>query len=137
MPTYSYKCSSCGSVEEKLLSLAHYSSIQHCSSCQKELDRVIVPVSIASDYEGYNCPRTNKWISGRREHNENLKKHNSRVLESGETREFKERRAKEEIEFDRKIDRTVESELSKMSSDKLEKLSKEISSGAEAKIIRK
>lgn len=53
---------------------------------------------IGTDYKGYTCPVTNKWIEGKAAHQENLKRHNCRVLEKGE----KEQNAKtREREFDR------------------------------------
>lgn len=42
---------------------------------------------ISPDYKGYDCPITGKWIDGRAEHRENLKRNNCRLLEQGESRE--------------------------------------------------
>lgn len=43
------------------------------------------------DYGAYDCPVTGKMIEGRAAHSENLKRHDCRLLEKGETREQKRR----------------------------------------------
>ena len=60
---------------------------------------------IASDYGEYDCPITGKTIDGRREHRENLKQHNCRVLEPGETRDA---RKNTEAQFNTAVDRAVD-----------------------------
>ena len=50
---------------------------------------------ISSDYEGYNCPITNKWVEGKSAHRENLKRHGCRVFEPGELEEFKRNKPRE------------------------------------------
>lgn len=42
---------------------------------------------IAKDYEGYQCPVTDKWVEGRSAHRENLKRTGCRLLEKGESRD--------------------------------------------------
>lgn len=44
---------------------------------------------IMSDIKEYHCPVTGKLIDGKREHRENLKRNNCRLLEPGETREHR------------------------------------------------
>ncbi len=44
-------------------------------------------IHINPDIAGYDCPVTGKWIDGRKDHRENLKRHNCRLLEPGEKRE--------------------------------------------------
>lgn len=39
---------------------------------------------VVSDYSTYECPVTGKPIEGRAAHNENLKRHDCRLLEKGE-----------------------------------------------------
>jgi len=50
---------------------------------------------VASDYEGYQCPVTDKWIEGRYAHKENLKRTGCRLLEPGESRDAPKRMADE------------------------------------------
>ncbi|PKR56351.1 hypothetical protein [Thalassospira lohafexi] len=60
---------------------------------------------IASDYQAYDCPITGRSVDGKREHRENLKQHNCRVLEPGETREAPKR---SEEAFNTAVDRAVD-----------------------------
>ena len=69
---------------DRFLSLANYRVPQKCV-CGVLAKRVIKPTSIAVDYPGYTCPVSGEWVDGKRAHEANLKKHNCRVLEPGET----------------------------------------------------
>ncbi|MDA1043840.1 MAG: hypothetical protein O3C57_01310 [Verrucomicrobia bacterium] len=65
--------------------------------------------SISSDYEGYQCPVTDKWIEGRKAHMENLKQVNCRLLEPGE-REHNTKRGRKYVDdkMDAAIDKAVD-----------------------------
>lgn len=52
---------------------------------------------ITKDIEGYTCPVTNKWVSSRAAHAENLKRTGCRLLEPGEREQY-ERDKPREIE---------------------------------------
>jgi len=52
---------------------------------------------VVSDYSGYECPVTGKWIEGRAAHRENLKQTGCRLLEKGEA-EQSHRRRQENLE---------------------------------------
>ena len=69
------------------------------------LPKKFVPprIQLAPDYQGYTCPITNRWVEGRRAHQENLKRHGCRVFERGE----REAAAKDRADADRKIESTV------------------------------
>lgn len=43
--------------------------------------------AIIGDYKAYDCPITGKLVEGRAAHRENLKRHQCRVYEKGETRD--------------------------------------------------
>lgn len=59
---------------------------------------------IIPDISGYDCPVTGKWISSRKDHRENLKRHNCRLLEKGEkVQNIKDK----ERALNNSIDRTV------------------------------
>lgn len=136
MPVYNYNCRSCGSETERFLKLDHYQDTQYCDRCNGTLEKVIKPTMITTDYESYQCPRTGKTISGRKAHEENLKRVGCRVLESGEREEFIRDKAKEEAEFDRRIDATIDKQLESMPAQKMEVLAREISSGADVEVVR-
>lgn len=53
---------------------------------------------IAPDYQMYTCPITERPVEGRVAHRENLKQHNCRILEPGETRDWKRNHKKERDE---------------------------------------
>jgi hypothetical protein len=63
------------------------------------------------------------------QHEENLKLHNCRVLETGEKEMLNERRGQAEEAFDKKIEETVEREFDKMPSAKKEQLANELVNG--------
>lgn len=88
------------------------------------------------DYS-YDCPITEKHITSKRQHEENLKRHNCRVYETGE-REFNARaRSAADASLEASIDATVERAIAKMPSDKLETLAKELSSGINLQVERR
>jgi len=64
---------------------------------------------IFSDYASYECPITGKTVDGRREHNENLKRHGCRVFEKGEFEDVK-KNGKSRIneQIDAAVDRAVD-----------------------------
>lgn len=66
---------------------------------------------LASDYAGYDCPVTGKWIEGRRAHEENLKLHGCRVLEPGETRDAM---AGAERRFEETMEKTIDAALDRV-----------------------
>jgi hypothetical protein len=98
--------------------------------------RVISAPRFSVDNVAYDCPITGKWIGSKHEHEENLKQHGCRVYEPGETEQTKQLKAREEAEFDKKIDDTVEREIDQMSSDKKEKLANELLGGADLAVER-
>ena len=65
--------------------------------------------SISSDYEGYECPVTGKWVEGRKAHRDNLKRTGCRLLEPGEKEDVqKNGKKRREAAIDKAVDRAVE-----------------------------
>lgn len=60
---------------------------------------------ISPDYASYTCPVTGRPIKGRTEHRENMKKHGSRQLEPGESRE---QESRQQESFERKNAEIIE-----------------------------
>ena len=84
------------------------------------------PTIISSASYEYACPITGNPISSKRAHEDNLKRHDCRVLEGGE-KEFNAKRAAEaDAALDRAIDQTVEREIDLMPGEKREQLAKEL-----------
>ena len=88
------------------------------------------------DFKPYTCPITEKLVEGRRQHEENLKRHGCRLKETGETTQFIKQKEKEEADFDEKIEREVEKQVALMPAKKREILFNEIASGVETTVVR-
>lgn len=135
MPTYTFRCSDCGAVFDKILRLAQYNDPQTCS-CGKPAKRVIVAPAIRTDISGYRCPVTDKWIEGRRAHAENLKRTGCRLYEPGETDHFKRQKASEEAKFEKELDQTADRLIAELPAVKREKLIGEVEGGISATVVR-
>jgi putative FmdB family regulatory protein len=136
MPLYSYYCGSCNSRFDEFAKMDQSADPAICA-CGSLAPRVITATRISQDYEGYQCPVTDRWISGKAAHRENLKQTGCRVLEPGE-RETNERlRQRQEAEFDSKIEATVEKEIEALPSDKRERLANELLSGVDVSVERR
>lgn len=63
----------------------------------------------SSEYEGYECPVTGKWVEGKHAHRENLKRTGCRLLEPGEFEDTKKNgRKRIEQQIDAAVDKAVE-----------------------------
>lgn len=124
MPLYDIVCDN-GHKSERMIPLARFSDPIECS-CGSPARRVISRPMFSVDQTDYTCPITGDYIGSKHAHQNNLAKHGCRVYETGETEGQIARRAAEELEFDRKIEATVEREIESMSSDKREKLYSEL-----------
>lgn len=136
MPTYSYRCDHCGSRFERLLPLARFDEPQACDACSATATKVLSAPYVRGDYEGYQCPVTDRWIEGRRAHEENLRRTGCRVYEPGETQAQIRRKAQEEANFDRAVEETVERVYEALPTEKKETLAREVVAGATATVER-
>lgn len=136
MPLYEYRCQECQQRFERFVKLEDYQAPQTCA-CGGGSERIIsIPRFIVEDV-GYDCPITGEWIGSKHAHENNLAKHGCRVLETGENDVAAKFREREEAEFDRKIEETVERTIDAMPSEKKEKLANELEGGMTAEIVRK
>ena len=136
MPTYVFKCPSCGSQFERVLRLAEYDTPQSCA-CGAAAERKICAPAVRGDYAPYECPITGKTIEGRRAHEENLKRHGCRVLEPGEASEASRRRVEADRALESSIEATAEQFVTSLPSRKLEQLASELQSGVTATVERR
>lgn len=113
MPLYVYECPACKKRESVFKKLAELDRPEQ-HSCGSAMQRVIVAPLVLGDYEPYNCPVTGREIRGRREHQENLKRHGCRVLEPGEREQFVREKQKREEAADREIEQLVEQTAQQM-----------------------
>ena len=137
MPTYLHECPGCGRRSDIIKPLALLNREERCEACETPLVRLISAPAIASDFAGYFCPITDKWIEGRRAHTENLKRHGCWVYEAGETEQARKAKAQEEAAFDRGVDETVEQFYEALPTAKREQLATEIASGLDVVVERK
>jgi putative FmdB family regulatory protein len=136
MPIYEYSCGSCRDRQERLLPLKDYRTEQFCGKCGGTLNKIISAPMVVGDYSGYECPVSGKWVEGRRQHEENLKRTGCRLLEPGETERVKQNRRREDAELDAAVDETVEKFVDALSPEKKEQLANEIAAGADVAITR-
>ena len=135
MPLYDFQCQ-CGEHFERHVKLEDFEE-QQFGACGLPATRVISAPRFSVENVGYDCPITGKWIGSKREHEENLKQHGCRVLETGETEQAKKFRQAEEAQFDAKIEETVEKQWDQLPSAKKEKLANELLGGADLAVERK
>lgn len=134
MPIYEYKCT-CGKRFTRYLPLSDYRKPQSCS-CGQVAEKCLSAPAVRADYPGYQCPVTGDWIEGRRAHEENLKKHNCRVLEPGETEAFKRRRVSEDTALEDKIADSAAEFVETLPTAKREQLGRELEHGADITVVR-
>lgn len=84
MPIYSRQCEKCACVSHFYSSISERNKETACQRCGAPTNRLLDAPNIAPDYEDYSCPVTGKAISGKRAHEENLKRLGCRLLEPGE-----------------------------------------------------
>lgn len=136
MPIYRYQCPACGSRRDVLKSLTLLDRGEPCETCQTPMERRICAPAVVTDYAGYSCPISGKWIEGRRAHAENLKRHGCRVLETGETDEVRHRASSEAALLDKSVDETVEQFYETLPTERREELAREVQSGLDVTIER-
>lgn len=107
-----------------------------CETCQAPMERQLSAPAIVADYAGYSCPITGKWIEGRRAHEENLKRHGCRVLETGETEQVSRNRQAEEAKLERGVEDTVEQFYEALPTESREQLAVAVQSGLDVAVER-
>lgn len=128
MPLYDIRCKKSGSTFERQIKLANFSDPIFCA-CGSVANRIISTPRFTVDNTDYSCPVTGARIASKREHEENLKKQNCRVLEPGEHRLSAEGRKAADEALDKKVEETVEREIESYSSEKKERLHNELVNG--------
>ena len=107
MPVYEYYCKACSQKFDAFKKLADYSEPQFHTCGEVAEKRLSLPM-ISVDYPAYQSPATGKWITGRKEHEEDLRRSNCRILEPGESAGFESKKKAEDAKFEASIDATVE-----------------------------
>lgn len=135
MPLYDFRCA-CGKKESVFRKIAERNDPLFCS-CLQAMERVvIVAPTVRGDYAGYTCPITDKWIEGKRAHEENLARHDCRVYEPGEREARIRSREKSDADFEARVEDTVEEFIHKLPTQKREQLASELAAGVTAEAVR-
>ena len=134
MPMYQFRCTA-GHVFDRFVRLAQFDKPQSCS-CGAAASRQIVAPAIHTDYPGYTCPVSGKWIEGRAAHRENLARTGCRVLEPGETSALTSRQQSSEAALEAALDSTAEELIANLSSRDKERLAAEMDAGLSAEVVR-
>lgn len=137
MPMYEYKCSVCGRKRDVFLKLADLDSTVYCQRDGFAMNRQICAPFISPDYAGYESPVVpGKWIEGRKAHEEHLRETGCRVFEPGEHEAIARRRKEEDEKFDKALDATAEELISKLPTEKRDRLAAEMEAGVTATVER-
>lgn len=134
MPLYDIRCEN-GHISERMIPLRDFEAPIICS-CAAPANRVISTPMISVESIYYDCPITGAPITSKRAHEDNLRRHDCRLYEPGETEGNARARAREEAEFDRKVEETVEREIAALPGDKRDQLAKELSAGIDVQVER-
>ena len=135
MPLYEYTCPSCGQYFTRVLPLSRYREPQNCACGAEAAKRISAP-AVRGDYEAYDCPITGKRIEGRRAHEENLRRHGCRVLESGEIDRASSYRARSEAALEDMVAESAAEAVATLPAQKREKLEAELSNGLDVQVTR-
>lgn len=137
MPMYLYKCHACGRRFQKFLPLAQWDEPQYCTCPAEEpaVKQLTAPM-VQGDYPDYLCPVTGKLISGRKAHEENLKRTQCRILEPGEKEAAAKFRMEAERQLDRAIEQTAGQFVESLSGEKIAQLGRELEHGVELTVNR-
>lgn len=135
MPNYPYECG-CGHrfIEFRPMSESHLDHV--CPSCRAVAKRAISRPYVRGDFEGYQCPVTERWVEGRAAHEENLKRTGCRILEPGEKERADSARRREQESFENKIAETAERYFEALPSEKKEKIGAELTAGLDVSYER-
>lgn len=136
MPLYTHICQSCCRRTSLFKTVAERDALRNCEICDGPLIRVLDAPRVQSDYEGYSCPITGRWIEGRRAHEENLKQHGCRLLEPGESREAQRRLAQDSEALENRVAESAAAYAANLPVHKQEKLATELANGFDVSFER-
>lgn len=136
MPTYDYKCPTCARKREVFLKLDDLNSSVYCNHCGQGMNRQLSAPFVRGDTVAYDCPITGKRIEGRKAHEENLKQHGCRILEPGETEQFKRRRTEDEQKLEAAVEETADRFISQLPTEKRDRLAGEMEGGFTTEVVR-
>ena len=135
MPLYEWRCPKCG-VFERYLPVEQYNIPQNCD-CGEISKRILsLPTVFVKQDCHYESPIDGRPITNYRERREDMKRSGCVEYDPGVKQDYHKRIVNEEKELDKRVDETVEREVSKMSPRKLEILESEMKSGLTVETTR-
>lgn len=135
MPVHDYKCQTCFRRREVFLKIADLNSTVYCQCGQPMLRQMAAPY-VRGDYPAYECPVTGKMIEGRAAHEENLRRTGCRILEPGETENYKRECVAAEERLDRSLEETADRFIAGLPTEKRDRLAAEMEGGLTTTIER-
>lgn len=116
MPLYEYRCLG-GHVFNQVCKVDDRLGPFNCPLCGQKGEKVILHAPrVFGDYEGYASPASGRWIEGRRQREEDLRRTGCRPYEAGEREHAQKVAAAKDRALDREIDAVVEQTLSEITS---------------------
>ena len=137
MPLYTYSCEN-GHQFDRILKLKDYKQPQICE-CGLPAKRKIMPTMVNCDmqpWDRYISPVSGKPITSYKERREDMAKHDCVDYEPSLKKHIKRDSEEAERKLEKAMDETVESEIMKMDSSKVEGLASELESGADCEYQR-
>lgn len=134
MPIYEFLCQS-GHKFDRVLRLAEYDTPQTCE-CGETATRLISTPMFAVDIPAYQSPVTGRWINGRAERREDLKRTGCVEYEPSMKDHAERARLREDADLEKAMGETVEAEIYAMPVRKREKLTAELESGGDIEYAR-
>jgi putative FmdB family regulatory protein len=137
MPTYHYRCPE-GHTIQRITTMREHKNTATCN-CGKIAQQIIISAPmgfVKGDLPVYTCPITDKPITSRKEHEENLARHGCRILESGEKEEAERYRKQVEADLDAKVEATAVEFVEKLPTESREQLGRALDSGLDVSVER-
>lgn len=136
MPIYVYRCAQCAHKVDRFKRLVDIERAETCPRCAAVMDRQIAAPFVAGDYPPYECPISGKTIYGRRQHEENLRRHGCRLLEPGERQEAERRRRQTDVALERQVEESVAQTVAAMAPAEQEALAQAFDHGLDVNYTR-
>jgi hypothetical protein len=136
VPVHDYKCATCSRQREVFLKIADLNSTVYCR-CGQPMNRKVAAPWVRGDYPAYESPVVpGKIIEGRRAHEEHLRETGCRLLEPGESANYKQSLKKADEELEQKLEATADEFITTLPTEKRDRLAAEMDAGLDAKVER-
>jgi len=137
MPVYVFECEY-GHRFDKILKLKDYNTPQKCE-CGKDAFRKTVPTMLSPDiapWDAYVSPASGRYITSYKQRRQDMKETGCVDYEPSMRKEQKRKQHEADLKLEKAIEQTVEREFDSMTSEKKERLTNELSAGADLTYTR-